>query len=86
MASIRGIRSLFPCPICLVHKDNLSDLSHVAPRRTTDNMREIYNEARILGLDRKGAQKEKLLKQYGLRDVEVIQFIDLTQNAVLSFS
>jgi hypothetical protein len=67
MALIRGTGSACPCPICLIRNKNLSDLSKIAERRTTQTMKEIYDRAQNLG----GEDKEELLQKHGLRDVEV---------------
>ena len=68
MALIRGINSHYPCPVCLVPADKLSDLSKTFKLRTTQDMKEVYekaNEADSI------ANKEIILKGYGLRDIKV---------------
>ncbi|KAF9470163.1 hypothetical protein BDN70DRAFT_821696, partial [Pholiota conissans] len=68
MALIRGTGSLYPCPVCLVPNEELSNLQPQNPWdcRTTQNMKKIYEEAQLLSEE----NKEALLKSVGLRDVE----------------
>jgi len=68
MALIRGINSHFPCPVCLVPGEKLSDLSLTFPLRTTEKMKAVYEEANKLP---SVAEKEAILKEFGLRDVKV---------------
>ena len=68
MALIRGINSHFPCPVCLVPAEKLFDLSITFPLRTTETMRAVYETANEAG---SVADKEAILKEYGLRDVKV---------------
>jgi len=68
MALIRGINSHYPCPVCLVPADKLSDLSKVFKLRTTQDMKEVYEKANEAD---SVANKEIILKGYGLRDVKV---------------
>jgi hypothetical protein len=68
MALIRGVRSLFPCPICLVPQDLQWDLSKEFPLRTQADSRNIFLEA----MDKPNVeQRDAHLKKYGLRAVEV---------------
>lgn len=69
MALIRGLGSACPCPVCLVRNEDLADLSKfpLPERRTTEHMRNVYQEVQLLKQD----AREKKLKEYGLRDVEV---------------
>ncbi|KAF9536999.1 hypothetical protein CPC08DRAFT_590148, partial [Agrocybe pediades] len=66
MAAIRGLNSLFPCPVCLVPEAELCNLSRVSSRRTTDHMRSIYEESQLMN----AKQREKHLISYGLRNVQ----------------
>jgi hypothetical protein len=63
MALIRGINSHFPCPVCLVPGEKLSDLSLTFPLRTTEEMKAVYEEANKLS---SVAEKEAILKEFGL--------------------
>ena len=67
MALIRGTNSKFPCPICLVPLEELSNLSSDFSLRTKENMRKLFQEAQELN----AAESESLLKSQGIRDVEV---------------
>ena len=64
---IRGLNSKFPCPVCLVPGDKLTDLSTDYPLRTTLDMEDIYKSAVAMN----AADSEELLKNYGLRAVSV---------------
>ena len=66
MALIRGVKSKFPCPVCLVPDSQMSDGS-THPLRTLESMQEVYDEAQAMS----STEKEKHLKKYGLRDVKV---------------
>lgn len=70
MAAVRGMGSHHPCPICLVPADALPGIqvSQRFPDRTTQGMREVYEEAREAGTM---AEREEILKEVGLRFVEV---------------
>ncbi|KAG1733838.1 hypothetical protein EDB19DRAFT_1896555 [Suillus lakei] len=66
MALTRGVRALWPCPVCLVPHDKLSDMLHCYPRRTSCDSEAILATAR----ERETAEeREEVLKDYGLRDV-----------------
>ncbi|KAJ7059280.1 hypothetical protein C8F01DRAFT_1220265 [Mycena amicta] len=66
MTLIRGYPSLHPCPICLVHLDNLSDPTDSSPLRTAVESEQAVKEAREMSAQ----DKEKKLKDLGLRNVE----------------
>ncbi|KAJ7038856.1 hypothetical protein C8F04DRAFT_950739 [Mycena alexandri] len=66
MTLIRGLRALYPCPICYVKKDDQSNLAEFAPLRTSLEAQEIVHEARTLYAD----EREDLLKEHGLRNVD----------------
>lgn len=68
MSLTHGHASLYPCPICLVPYDELSNASKTYPFRTTASMRGVYEEAQ--NLDEK--EKEILLKCHGLRNIKVL--------------
>ncbi|KAH9001527.1 hypothetical protein EDB92DRAFT_1788816 [Lactarius akahatsu] len=61
-----GAMSNFPCPICLVKHDKLTDLTKNWPRRTAAHTQEIVQQAQSLTR----AQGEALLSKFGLRDVQ----------------
>ena len=66
MALIRGGKSKFPCPICLVPDTQMSDGS-THPLRTTESMQKVLEVARAMP----SKEREEHLKGYGLRNVEV---------------
>ncbi|KAG1857471.1 hypothetical protein F4604DRAFT_1589912 [Suillus subluteus] len=67
MALIRGLKGKFPCPICLVPRDEQSVLSHELRLRTSAESEETLRLARA---KKSKKEREKLLKTYSLRDVE----------------
>jgi len=71
MALIRGLKGLYPCPICFVPWNEQSDLSTEHPLRTGAESQRILMDARA---KRTLAERDELLKDNGLRDVEVIHF------------
>ncbi|KAJ7053331.1 hypothetical protein C8F01DRAFT_1260668 [Mycena amicta] len=66
MTLIRGYPSLHPCPICLVHLDNLSDPTDSSPLRTAVESEQAVKEAREMSAQ----DREKKLKDLGLQNVE----------------
>ena len=68
MSLIRGLGSQYPCPICLVSEDDLSDMLKPITLRTTEAMQRAYMEAQKLPQ----SQRDDALKTLGLRDVEVL--------------
>ncbi|KAK7049204.1 hypothetical protein VNI00_005805 [Paramarasmius palmivorus] len=73
MCLIRGLRSLHPCPKCMVGKEQLSQLSERFNERTPEDTARVLNDVASLTL--KG-DRDDLLKEYSLR---------YGQNAFLSF-
>ena len=68
MSLIRGIKSLWPCPVCLVPHDDLLDTLKTYPCRTSDQSQNVLKAAH----DKETAEeREDTLKKYGLRDVPV---------------
>ncbi|KAG2336213.1 hypothetical protein BDR05DRAFT_1006072 [Suillus weaverae] len=67
MSLIRGLKGKFPCPVCLVPRDEQSVLSDAHPLCTSTESLNILNTARS-ALTQK--EKERQLKAYLLRDVE----------------
>lgn len=63
----RGTNSNHPCPICLVPRDKMTQLSEVFPLRDSTEMKNIYDKSQTLSAD----LAEALLKSYGLRDIKV---------------
>ena len=66
MALIRGGKSKFPCPICLVPHTQMSDGSKHG-LRTTEDMQRVLDEAQRMP----SKEREEHLKAYGLRNVKV---------------
>ncbi|KAF8593698.1 hypothetical protein BDV93DRAFT_584062 [Ceratobasidium sp. AG-I] len=71
---MRGTQSTFQCPVCLVPRDKLHDLTCLWPLRsntgTIDLLQKVQNTANKL-------EKEKLLLSQSIREVESV-FIELT--------
>jgi hypothetical protein len=59
---------MYPCPICFVPWQEQPDLSTEHPQRIAEDSKRLIQEARAL---RTAAEREELLKDNGLRDVEV---------------
>ncbi|KAJ7301222.1 hypothetical protein DFH08DRAFT_996074 [Mycena albidolilacea] len=66
MALIRGLRALYPCPICYVKKDEQSELSKHADLRTSQGSKDTVMQGRELNRE----NREELLKSHGLRNVD----------------
>jgi hypothetical protein len=83
MALIRGSTANFPCPVCLVPKDQRSDgSSHKL--RTSEDMQKVFNDAAAM---QSKTDRNSYLKSYGLRDVEVRRFLKLHfPNLAIHFS
>ena len=67
MAQIQGGRGKRPCPICLVPKENLSDVSTTWPLRTVKHTKQIIDQANTLNTK----EGEKLLSAFGIRNVDM---------------
>ena len=70
---IRGGQSKHPCPTCLIQKDKIPDLPHDTNSdecrlRTSTEMQSIYTQAQAI---QNKKERNKLLRDYGLREVEV---------------
>ncbi|KAG1850125.1 hypothetical protein F4604DRAFT_1934564 [Suillus subluteus] len=84
MALICGLKGKFPCPICLVPRDEQSVLSHELRLRTSTESEETL---RLAHSKKSKKERENLLKTYSLHDIEnVFWRILLTDiHRVLSF-
>ncbi|TDL14937.1 hypothetical protein BD410DRAFT_845594 [Rickenella mellea] len=66
-ANTRGVKALFPCPICLVPNDALNIISEVDHSRTQEQSIKIYKETEpMLRTHGKITSAENALKQHGL--------------------
>jgi hypothetical protein len=68
MALTRGSSSNFPCPICIVHRDQLADHTTTWPLRTATQVQKLVQKARGLTSPQ---DRETLLSTQGLRDIDV---------------
>ncbi|KAF8164494.1 hypothetical protein K438DRAFT_1909729 [Mycena galopus ATCC 62051] len=66
MALIRGLGGNHPCPVCLIRKDEQSDLTIIAELRTAQNSKAAVEKARTLNVE----AGENLLKDLGLRKID----------------
>jgi hypothetical protein len=64
----RAALANFPCPTCLVSKEDLHKIATIFKLRTISNMRATFLKASRAP---NKAEKEKLLKNKGLHDVKV---------------
>lgn len=58
----------YPCPKCLVHKDQLHDVTGSFESRTSESMRSVIQRA---SQAQTKAEKEKILQAFGLHDIQV---------------
>jgi hypothetical protein len=68
MSLIRGLGGDFPCPVCLVPREEQSAFLDRHPLRTSIQSLNILTAARSTSTKK---EKEDQLKAYSLRDVEV---------------
>ncbi|KAG1749387.1 hypothetical protein EDD22DRAFT_981848 [Suillus occidentalis] len=66
MSLIRGIKCLWPCPVCLVPHNELLNTLKCYPPRTATQSQEVVKAARA---EATAEEKEEKLKEYGLRDI-----------------
>ena len=66
MALVRGAKSKFPCPVCLVPAEGMCT-GALGTLRTAETMKQVYHEAEEMETE----EREKLLKSHGLRYVMV---------------
>ena len=71
MALIRGVMSNFPCPKCLIPRGKISEFPGPCELRTSENVARTLENARS---QRRADEKEAVLIQEGLRDVDVWKF------------
>lgn len=79
MALIRGLQSKFPCPICLVPKDQLSKLQ-AYPARHPAQSQTVVSSARDASTVK---EQEKILKEYSLRNVDVSYLLNVYKIFIL---
>lgn len=71
MSTILGAKSGYPCPICLVPRDQQHVLGNVWPLRTPEGTNSLVSLASAQGRKK---DKTRLLKQQSLRPIEVSEF------------
>jgi hypothetical protein len=64
----RAATASYPCPKCLVHKSNLSDITKSFEPRTSESMRSVLERASQASSK---THKEKILQDHGLHDIKV---------------
>lgn len=67
MALIRGVKCKYPCPICLVPGNKLSDRSAVFPLRSSKESEEVVDCTTAMTAQ----AREDILKEFGLRPIKV---------------
>ncbi|KAF9457225.1 hypothetical protein BDZ94DRAFT_1342125 [Collybia nuda] len=67
MSLTRGFGANYPCPVCLVQAEELSDLDKTYIYRTTATMQDVYQNAQSLP---RAIDIENELKKYGLRNID----------------
>ena len=67
MSLNRGTGGHRPCSICVAPKEELSDILKTWPLRDAVETQNLLMNARSLG----NTQRENLLSQHGLRDIDV---------------
>lgn len=67
MTLIRGLKGLYPCPVCLIHIDEQDDLTIVAPLRTQKDTMDLIKKVE----SETQADAEDTLKDFGLRNIKV---------------
>ncbi|KAI6157711.1 hypothetical protein BKA82DRAFT_131015 [Pisolithus tinctorius] len=67
MALMRGVMSNYPCPICLIPREEISKFPTDCERRTSENVFKTLQEARS---QNRADHKEQILAKQGLRDVD----------------
>ena len=82
MALIRGLNGKAPCPICLIRQDNLWNLQDTSLLRTTENSQAVILKARSQQLL---SHKEEILKEAGLRDIDVSIKFDLIESIIILY-
>ncbi|KAJ6572855.1 hypothetical protein DFH09DRAFT_916508 [Mycena vulgaris] len=66
MTLIRGLKGLYPCPVCFVKSEEQSDLATVSELRNAQRSKEAVEGAQSLSAE----EREILLKDLGLRNVD----------------
>ncbi|KAI5987075.1 hypothetical protein EDD15DRAFT_2372818 [Pisolithus albus] len=72
MALVRGVKSNFPCPVCLIPRDDISKFPAQCELRTSAGVIKVLQEARSQETTEK---REQILMQQGLRDVDNAFFV-----------
>lgn len=68
MTLTHGVNGLFPCPVCLVPKNEQSNLTVRHPLCTADDSQKICEDAKAQKME---VAKEKILKTRGICLIEV---------------
>lgn len=76
MSLTQGLMSLWPCPVCLIPRDDLWDTSKTYRRRTSKESQALVNAARA---KETFEEREELLKEQALRFVDVRKCFSGTQ-------
>lgn len=74
MALIRGVMSNFPCPICLIPREQISKFPDPYPLRMCENVLATLEKARS---QQSADEKEAILAAEGLRDVDISSWLSV---------
>ena len=74
MALIRGVMSNFPCPICLIPREQISNFPDPYPLRTRENVVATLEKARS---QQSAEEKEAILAAEGLRNIDVSNWLSV---------
>jgi len=66
----RAALANYPCPKCLVHRDDLDKIDQDFTPRTTEDMQQVYLESQLAATK---TLSEEILKEYGLHATNVCQ-------------
>jgi Plavaka transposase len=86
LAACRVALANFPCPRCLVHKDELHEIDKSFTPRTVENMRNVYHKSLTASSK---TVAEDILRDYGLHatqvrhDVKIISTVDFMLTIVI---
>lgn len=71
MSLIRGLLGDCPCPWCMVERECQSNFAKKWPLRNMDKMKDIIEQAAALRAKKQNSHAEKLLKDNGIRELDV---------------
>ncbi|KAJ7468650.1 hypothetical protein FB451DRAFT_1340298 [Mycena latifolia] len=67
MTLIRGLKALYPCPMCYVKNEDQSDMTQLPALRTSEQSQHVIQQARQA---KTAEARENILKKHSLRNVD----------------